>query len=82
MTTQNVTLSIPKDVLRKAKRIALEKNTSLSGLLTDTLIEITRQKDAYELARARYMVLLEQGADLGTQGEADWNREELHDREF
>ncbi len=39
-TTQNVTLAIPKDVLRKAKILAVQKNTSLSGLLTQTLIDL------------------------------------------
>ena len=39
-STQNVTLSIPKDILRKAKILAVQKNTSLSGLLTQTLTEL------------------------------------------
>ncbi|MCO6449965.1 MAG: hypothetical protein J5I90_04180 [Caldilineales bacterium] len=82
MTTQNITLAIPKEILRKAKRIALERNTSLSGLLTETLVEITQQEDAYNRARKKHLALLEEGFDLGTHGEADWDREELHDRKY
>ena len=82
MTTQNVTLAIPKDVLRKAKRLALERNTSLSGLLTDTLVEITQQDDAYTRARRQHLTLLEEGVEFGTHGEIEWDREELHDRKY
>lgn len=32
METQNITLSIRKDLLKAAKHIAIERNTSLSGL--------------------------------------------------
>lgn len=38
--TQNVTLAILRDILRKAKILAAQRNTSLSGLLAQTLIEI------------------------------------------
>lgn len=80
METQNVTLSIPKDILRRAKMIAIERDTSLSGLLTQTLEEIVVQADEYSQARDRHLDLLAQGLDLGTQGIATWSREELHER--
>ena len=78
--TQNVTLSIPKDVLRKAKILAVQKNTSLSGLLTQTLTEIVSRQDNYDQARQRNLAILRKGFDLGTLGEASWKREELHER--
>ncbi len=40
MENQNVTLSIPKGVLRKAKILATRKGKSLSNLLTQTLKEL------------------------------------------
>ena len=49
--TQNVTLAIPKEILRKAKMLALEKNTSLSRLLTQTLVDLVTDKEGYEQAR-------------------------------
>ncbi len=79
-TTQNVTLAIPKDVLRKAKILAVQKNTSLSGLLTQTLTSLVAQQEAYEQARQRNLALLESGFNLGTQGQITWKREELHER--
>lgn len=41
MEYPNVTLSLPKNVLRKAKYMAIERGTSLSGLLTPFLEDPT-----------------------------------------
>jgi hypothetical protein len=79
-TTQNITLAIPKDVLRKAKILAVQKNTSLSALLTQTLTDLVAHQEAFEQARQRNLVLLKSGFDLGTQGQATWKREDLHER--
>ena len=78
-TTQNVTLAIPKDILRKAKILAVQKNTSLSGLLTQTLTNLVAHQEAYEQARQRNLALLKSGLNLGTQGYITWKREELHE---
>ncbi len=77
---QNVTLSIPKDVLRKAKILAMKRNTSLSGLLTQALIELVTRQKAYEQARQHNISLLKSGFDMGTVGQATWKRDNLHDR--
>lgn len=79
-TTQNVTLAIPKDILRKAKILAVQKNTSLSGLLTQTLADLVARQEEYEQARQRNLALLRNGFDLGTQGSISWKRDELHER--
>ncbi len=78
--TQNVTLAIPKDILRKAKILAVQKNTSLSGLLTQTLADMVANHEAYDRARQRNISLLKEGLDLGTHGKTPWKREELHER--
>lgn len=80
METQNVTLAIPKDILRKAKIIAVQKNTSLSGLLTGALTDLVSHQEAYEQARQRNLEMLRHGFNLGTQGKINWTREELHER--
>lgn len=79
-TTQNVTLVIPKSLLRKAKILAVQKNTSLSSLLTQTLAEIVAREEGYQLARQRNLAILKSGFDLGTNGNISWKREELHER--
>jgi hypothetical protein len=78
--TQKVTLSIPKDILRKAKILAVQKNTSLSGLLTQTLVELIEDREEFEEARRRGLETLRRGFDLGIGGEINWKREDLHDR--
>jgi hypothetical protein len=77
---QNVTLSIPKDILRKAKILAVNRNTSLSGLLTQTLTDLVEHQEAYEQARQHNLALLKNGFDLGTKGHITWKREEIHER--
>jgi hypothetical protein len=78
--TQNITLAIPKEILRKAKILAVQKNTSLSGLLTQTLVDLVARQEEYEQARQRNLTLLKNGFDLGSQGNKSWKREELHER--
>ena len=77
---QNVTLSIPKDILRKAKILAVNRNTSLSGLLTQTLTDLVAHQEAYEQARQHNLTLLKTGFNLGTKGHVNWKREEIHAR--
>ena len=79
-TTQNVTLAIPKEILRKAKLLAVQKNLSLSALLTQKLAEIESQEEEYEQASRRNLEILRSGLDLGTHGHVNWTRDELHER--
>jgi len=80
METQNITLSIPKEILLQVKLIAVTRQTSVSGLLTQTLEGLVRQEDAYAHARRRHLQCLEQGVDLGTEGQVLTQRDELHER--
>ena len=80
MERQNITLSIPKDLLQKAKIIAVKNNTSLSGLLSDFIARIANEEEAYQMARTRHRRLLKKGFDFGLEGEIPWKREELHER--
>lgn len=80
MDTQNVTLAIPKEVLHKAKEIAVARRTSLSGLLTQLILDEVQHEVLYQNACDRQLALLERGLDFGTGGVADWTREDLHER--
>lgn len=80
MENQNITLSIPKDTLRRIKHIALEKQTSVSGLMVEMLEDLVRREDAYVQARERHLALLQKGFNLGTHGKITWTRDELHER--
>ncbi len=80
METQNVTLTLSKKILRKAKILAIKKNTSLSGLLTQTLEELVSHEEAFEQAKLRNLEMLRQGFDFSTHGQINWKRNELHER--
>ena len=79
MAYQNVTLALPKEVLRRAKHIAIERGTSLSGLLTQLLEDLTRRKDKYRKAKERHLTMLD-AFDLATKGNITWTRSDLYDR--
>ena len=80
MERQNITLSLPKDTLLKVKLMAVKRQTSVSGLLTETLEKLVEQEDAYAHARRRHLQWLERSADLGTGGQISVGRDELHER--
>ena len=80
METQNITLAVPKGLLRRIKILAVERNSSVSALLTGMLEDLISTEDAYARARRRHLESLERGANLGTRGRRAWNRDELHDR--
>ena len=79
MEYQNVTLSLPKEVLKKAKILAIEQDSSLSGLMSRLLEELVSKRDAYCEAREHHLAVFEK-LDLGTGGHVDWSREGLHER--
>ena len=80
MERQNVTLSLPKLLLKKAKVIAARREKSLSELLRESLEEKGREANGYKKARQKQLKLLKEGLDLGTKGRITTTRDEVHDR--
>ena len=80
METQDVTLSLPKDVLRKVKLLAAERETSVSAMLVRTLQDLVRRDEAYEQARRHHLKMLRRPLNLGTRGTITWTRDEIHER--
>jgi len=77
---QNVTLSLPKNLLQKAKILAIEYETSLSGLMVKLLTDIVGQRDQYAIAKRKHLKMLDDGIDMGTKGTVSWARESLYER--
>ena len=75
---QNVTISLSRQVLRKAKILAARRETSISGLIAEQLESLVGEEEAYERAEREAMALLEQGFHLG--GVIRVKRDELHER--
>jgi hypothetical protein len=80
MEKQNVTLSLPKALLKKAKMLATSRDESLSEFLRGSLEEKVKEASGYGRAKNRQLRLLEDGFDLGTGGSISISREELHER--
>ena len=80
MDKQNITLSVPKEILQKAKILAVKRGTSLSRMLSRYLEEIVIEEEAYNSARRRHLAALKKAPDLGTEGGMHWSRKDLHDR--
>lgn len=78
--TRNITLSLPRETLKRVRLIAVEREESVSGLLAKTLEELVREADLYEQARQDHMALLDEDLNLGTKGAIDWSRDSLHAR--
>lgn len=80
MQRQNITLSLPKDIIKKAKIVAIKKDTSLSNLIRQILEDIIEKDQGYELAMKRHLEILEEGLNFNLKGKIPWTREELHER--
>jgi hypothetical protein len=74
----NITLKLDAELLREARVLAAEEDTSISALLAARLEQIVRERKAYHRARKRALARLREGMDLG------WtpvrSRDELRER--
>ena len=75
---QNLTISLDRQTIRKAKIVAAKRSTSISGLLARQIEILVGEEEAYERAERQAMSLLEQGFHLG--GVIRASRDELHER--
>jgi hypothetical protein len=77
---QNITLSVPREVLRRVKRLAADRDTSVSALMTEALVRLADEDRRYAAARKRALAAMTSGTSLGTRGRRTWTRDELHER--
>lgn len=78
--TRNITLSLPRETLKRVRLLAVEREESVSGMLAETLEQLVREADLYEQARQDHLAVLGEDLDLGTGGAITWNRDSLHER--
>jgi len=78
MTKQNVTVSLTRQILRKAKILAARRDTSISALLAQQIEALVGEDEAYERAEPHATALLDEGFHLG--GVIRATRDELHER--
>jgi hypothetical protein len=75
---QNVTISLDRQTVRKAKILAAKRETSISGLIAAQIEAMVNEDEAFEQARGRALALLDQGFHLGGRHRID--RMALHER--
>ena len=74
----NITLKLDSALLREARIIAAEQGTSLSGMVSERLEDMVRERRAYTQAMNRALARLKDGFDLNYSPAK--SRDELHER--
>lgn len=79
MPKQNITLSLDKDLIKKARQISAGRSMSISKLLSEELERIVRDDKRYRRARRSALAALKKGFHLG--GRIVATRDDLHERQ-
>jgi hypothetical protein len=75
---QNITISLDKEAIKKAKVLAARRGTSISALVGEQIEALIERDETYERAKRQAFALLDKGFHLGGNGIA--SRTELHER--
>lgn len=75
---KNITLSVDEKVIATVRRYALERNSSVNGIVREFLTNLARREDRARQARERIRELSQQSE--ARIGEKRWTRDELHER--
>jgi hypothetical protein len=77
--TKNVTMAIDENLLKKARKIAVDKNTTVTGLIRTYLSNLIEQesKSKNEIIAELTNLFDHSKAIIG---EKNWHRENLHER--
>jgi predicted transcriptional regulator len=75
----NITLAVDDEVIKKVRKLAVDRNTSLNALVRESLKQLAARED-----RRREEIVAELEASFSKSdarvGERHWSREDLHDR--
>jgi hypothetical protein len=77
----NITLSLSEDLVKRVRKIAIDKDTTLTGLVRDYLVELAK-KDSASGRKRREREALERGFEQFQfkVGKRTWKRADLYDR--
>ena len=79
MEKQNITLSLPKEILKKGKMLATKRGISLNQLVRELLQMTAENEEGYRISADRQIKQMEEGIPLGTKGKISWKRDELYE---
>jgi len=80
MQKQNVTLSLPTTLLKRAKKLAFQEEKSFNEFVKQCLEHRLSKATNFARARDRQLRLMERGIDLGSNGRISIARDALHER--
>ena len=80
MEKQNITLSLPREILKKGKMLAAKKGVSLNELVRELLQANTENEEEYQASAERQIRRMKEGIRLGTKGKISWKRDQLYQR--
>lgn len=70
---------MPEELVRRAKVLAAQRDTSVSGLVTRLLEQLVGDVRDYDDVAAQERRLMQEGIGLRV-GEITWSRDEVHER--
>ena len=76
--SQNLTLVIDEDLLLAARKIALDRRTSVNQLVREYLTTLVEESKGRRMARTRLKMAFEKG--LIEIGDKKWSRDQLYER--
>ena len=78
----NITLSLPEDLVKKIRKIAVDRDTTLTGLVREYLTDIARRDSAAGRKR-RELEALERSFEQFqfSIGKKTWKRQDLYERD-
>jgi plasmid stability protein len=75
---RNITLSLPDELIRRAKIVAAERDTSISAMVASILRQFVGDADDYEQMWEREEAAMAVGVlEIGS---VDWSRDDVHAR--
>jgi predicted transcriptional regulator len=74
----NITLAIEEDLVKKVRKLALERNTSLTALVRETLRQLATREDFRTEERVAELKACFEQTPVQV-GEKTWSREDLHE---
>jgi hypothetical protein len=75
---KNITLSIDEKVLTAVRRYAVEKNSSVNGIVREYLTGLAERQDRASQVRRELRRLSDRSK--ARIGRRSWNRDQLHER--
>lgn len=76
----NITMTIDSQLLRQARKVAVEKNESLTSLIRGFLKRLVSQEDSRKEETIKKLKALFSRSTVEV-GSVTWTRENLHDRQ-